>query len=180
MQGSQCLSARPYGDWLSRDYEAPTNFVGYPGRLDFASDRVLVCAVGYEAERALKVIEAVELSRVILLVGTKPTRKVFYEKNNAAVREVMGSSNYKILDIDVSSPQKSMDTFREIAQKLPKDMTLHFAPFSTKNTCIAIWGLWLEADHIRVWNAQPAVYNVLDFSKGSLLALYFGVKWSES
>jgi len=169
---------REYGTWLSREYEPPTNLLGFPGSSVFAEDRVLICLVGFETDRALSVIRAVEPSRVILTVGTIPTRAEFVARNRHAVEQVHGSAQYEIREIDVSHPGRSLTGLMEITDKIPSESAVHCAPFSTKLSCLGLWGLWLARHQmVRVWNAQPRMYNLRDYSKGGTSPRYFRLEW---
>jgi hypothetical protein len=169
---------RSYGDWLSADYEEPKNIVGFSGGLEFARDRVLICAVGYETGRAIAVIRAAEPSRVILTVGTIPTLEEFCERNLKTVDEVHGSRAYEVHEIDVSDPSACKRDLESLTANFIDGTEVSFAPFSTKLSCLAIWALWLKDSSIRLWNAQPGLYNLLDYSKGSTKPRYFRVDWS--
>lgn len=166
-----------YGPWFTREYDKPTNMLGFPGGLHFPETRVLLCAVGYETPRVLEVIKAAEPSRVILLLGTRPTRKEFEERNRQAVREVHGSTGFEIRQMDVSHPDNCLADLDTILTELGRPTGIHFAPFSTKLSCLAMWALWLTDPSIRIWNAQPKEYNILDYSKGSASPRYFRVDW---
>lgn len=166
-----------YGNWLSADYDEPRNIIGFAGGLEFSRDRILVCVVGFEAGRANAVIQAAEPSKVILTVGTIPTREQFCERNERTVEEVHGSKNYEIREIDVSDPNASMENLGNIIKDFPDGTEINFAPFSTKLSCLGIWALWLHDNRIRIWNAQPKTYNLLNYSKGSMTPRYFRVDW---
>lgn len=166
-----------YGAWLSRDYETPQNIVGFAGGQGFKKERLLICIVGYEVERALAVIKTIEPSKVILTVGKKPTKEDFFERNRLAVEEVLGSNNYEIISINVSSPEESFQNMNEMLRNVSPETAIHFAPFSTKLSCLGVWAVWLQNPHIRIWNAQPKIYNVLNYSKGSAAPCYFGIEW---
>lgn len=166
-----------YGNWLSRDYSAPRNIVGFPGSTEFPKERLLVCVVGYEVDRALAVVAAAEPSKVVLTVGSIPTKSEFLTRNRHAVELVHGSSAYEVVPIDVSDPQECMTGLAGILASASPDTSIGIAPFSTKLSCLAIWGLWVEKPSIRLWNAQPAIYNILSYSKGSLTPRCFDVVW---
>ena len=166
-----------YGNWLSSDYEEPKNIIGFAGGHQFAKDRLLICAVGFEAERAISVIQAAEPSKVILTVGTVPTREEFCNRNQRTVEDVHGSKNYNICDINVSDPTVCIENLKSIIRNESAETEIHFAPFSTKISCLGIWALWLNDNNIRIWNAQPNTYNILNYSKGMAQPRYFRVVW---
>lgn len=166
---------RAYGSWLSRDLHLPINMPGFAGALDFPRDRLLVCLVGYESDRALAVINAAEPSSVILTLGAVPTKEEFLTRNRLAVQEVHGSSCYEVIEIDVSRPDATLAALAQIVSRVGADTAVDFAPFSTKLSCLAIWGLWLHDKRIRVWNCQPKVYNVRGYSRGSHDPQYYRV-----
>jgi hypothetical protein len=166
-----------YGSWLSRDYEPAHNIIGFSGGLAFSGKRHLIAVVGYESDRALKVIRALEPSSVTLAIGTVPTKAEFLLRNREAVREVLGSSNFELREVDVSHPERSADTLLKIVEDFRTENSLHFAPFSTKLSCLAIYALWQRDRGIRIWNAQPQIYNVLDYTKGSCAPRFFEVSW---
>ncbi|MFH1884634.1 MAG: hypothetical protein ABIL62_18205 [Planctomycetota bacterium] len=169
-----------YGDWLSADYDEPKNIVGFAGGWEFARDRILICVVGFEAQRALLVIQASEPSKVILTVGTVPTREQFCERNERTVEAVHGSKNYEIREINVSDPNLCERDLQQIISAFPSGTEINFAPLSTKISCLAIWALWLRDNKIRLWNAQPKNYNQLNYSKGNSAPRYFHVVWTDS
>jgi len=165
-----------YGTWLSRDYERPANIIGYGGSFGFSSDRLLVCLVGYESERALEVIRACEPSRVILGVGTIPTRDEFLDRNRQAVREVLGSAMYEVVELNVADPESCRVELDRIANETSAGAAVGFAPFSTKLSCLSVWAVWMQHPEVRVWNAQPRAYNILDYSRGSAEPRFFRVQ----
>lgn len=166
-----------YGNWLSADYDEPRNIVGFSGGLEFSRDRILICVVGFEAGRAISVIQSAEPSKVILTIGTIPTREQFCGRNQRTVEEVHGSKNYMIYEINVSDPSACMENLGNIIRDFPDGTEINFAPFSTKLSCLGIWALWLQNKKIRIWNAQPKTYNLLNYSKGSMVPRYFHVDW---
>jgi hypothetical protein len=151
--------------------------LGFGGRPGVSRERFGVCMVGYECDRAVAVIRAVEPSWVVLTVGSRPTRAEFLERNRDVVNEVLGSENYEITEIDVSDPNKSFTDLREIVNRAPANAAVYVAPLSTKLSCLAVWQLWLGQPSIRVCHAQPKSYNQLNYSKGSCPPRYFNVNW---
>lgn len=171
-------SPEKYGSWLTLGYEEPHNIVGFPGGTTLSQDRILLCIVGYESERALQVIRAVEPSSVVLTVGSTPTKKAFLKRNKHVVEEVHGSSEYNVQSIDVSDPGRCLRDIEAILNSFSDSTAIHVAPFSTKLSCIAVWAYWLSNPDLRVWNAQPKTYNQLNYSKGSSAPRYFGIDWT--
>ena len=156
-----------YGDWLSRDYFKPDNFIGYAGAIAASPERHLICLVGYEADRALEVIQAVEPSSATLLVGTKPTKDEFVARNKRTVEEVLGTSKFGVEEIDVSNPGVCCDQLSKLVEKVPDGVGIHIAPLSSKLSCLATFRLWVDRTDIRVWNVPPIVYNTDSYSSGA-------------
>jgi hypothetical protein len=171
------VSPKKYGNWLARDYNPAKNLIGFSGDLEFAQDRLLICLVGYEIERAINVIKASEPSGVILTVGTIPTKDEFLQRNKNAVNEVYGSTNYKLEELDVSDPESCFKKLLSIYHTIGNRTATHIAPFNTKISCLSVWALWLFDDTIRLWNSQPATYNTIDYSKGIDKIRTFNVEW---
>ena len=170
---------KKYGTWLTRDYDQPKNLIGYSGDLEFAQDRFLICLVGYEIERAINVIKAAEPSKVILTVGTIPTKREFYERNLETIKIIHGHQPHEICEIDVSDPQQGYEDLFNIYDKIDNRTALHIAPFNTKLSCLSVWSLWLRDDSIRIWNSQPVTYNLKSYSKGTESVRFFMVDWSK-
>ncbi len=169
-------SPKTYGPWLSAKYDRARNLLGFSGSDEPLPKRHLICCVGYESERAVQVIEAIEPSSVTLVLGSTPTRAEFLERNQAAVEEVMGSSNYNIKQINVVDPNSSYDDLLSIVNELPQYTSIHFATFNTKVSCLAAFSLWLKRPDIRIWNSTPKLYNPC-YSDGSHPPKLFQVKW---
>jgi hypothetical protein len=165
-----------YGTWLSARYGPAHNIIGFAGASTGGAGRHLICCVGFESERANRVIQALEPSSVTLALGTKPTREEFLQRNRTAVIEVVGSSRFEVREINVVDPQECLDNLRALALEHSSD-AIHIAPFNTKLSCLAIYGLWLENKQIRIWNAQPGSYNLADYSKGVGAARFFAARW---
>jgi hypothetical protein len=166
-----------YGTWLSRDYLAPHNIVGFGGALEFSRERALICIVGYEAKRAIAVIQSSEPSSITLVTGSIPNAKEFAEQNYAVVLAAAGSSNFEIREINVIDPQRSLEDLTAIVGEKAKDAALHIAPFNTKLSCLAVYALWLENQDIRIWNSLPEVYNIRGYSRGHTQPRYFRAQW---
>lgn len=170
------VSPEGYGSWLSAEYEKARNILGYSGGDELKQNRHLICCVGFESERVIKVIEALEPSSVTIAVGTTPTRDEFLRRNEAAVRQVVGSSNYEIQEINVVDPAAAQNDLMRIVESAPLSASIHCAPFNTKLSCIALFSVWLQRNDIRIWNVQPQTYNAL-YSHGSHPARYFDADW---
>lgn len=169
-----------YGSWLSRDYHMAHNLLGFGGGFISGGNRNLMCLVGYEANRALAVIETAEPSSVILALGSIPTRSEFDKRNRTSVLEVLGSNNFRIEQINVTDPQICLNDLSRILKAQHPAASFHIAPFNTKLSCVAVYALWLKNPSIRIWNALPERYNVRGYSKGDTDPRYFNVVWTES
>jgi hypothetical protein len=166
-----------YGDWLSSDYGRAHNIVGFGGTAESSAKRHLICCVGYESDRALAVIEALEPSKVTLVFGSTPTRQEFLARNKDVVTEVLGNSNFDVREIDVKNPKKCLSDLKEIKSASGTGVSVHIAPFNTKLSCLSVFALWLEDHSIRVWNALPNIYNIHNYSSGATMPECFGVAW---
>ena len=151
--------------------------IGFGGIGLFAVNRLLICLVGYESERVQTVIDSTEPSKVILAFGSVPTKRNFLEKNVLTAITIVASENYDLMEIDVSDPNKCKNILHNLISDFPHESEINIAPFSTKLSCIALWGLWLENQEIRILNSQPNVYNELGYSKGSNHPILFKVDW---
>jgi hypothetical protein len=165
--------ARSYGPWLSRDFGVAHNMVGFGGSPIFANRRDLICLVGFESDRARALIKELEPSSVLLAVGTNPTKEEFDQRNRVEITAVMGWEGYDICEIGVGNPQQTLDDLRAIVRQRDLSGSLHLAPFNTKVSCLGVFGLWLEMPQMRVWNVQPATYNVRGYSTGSEVSRFY-------
>jgi len=143
-------SPREYGPWLSSDYGRAHNILGFGGSTEWTANRHLICCVGFESERALAVIEALEPSRVTLAFGSVPTRDEFLSRNRDAVTAVLGNSNFDVREINVRDPTSCLSDLEAIVRKVGEGVSIHVAPFNSKVSCLSIFALWLENQSIPI------------------------------
>jgi len=166
-----------YGTWLTADYKRADNFIGFGGEVEFAANRHLICLLGLEGDRALEIINSVEPSSLTIVVGTTKPRAEQISRNRESFWRELGTMDHDIRIIDVKNPAACLVGLQEIVNELPKETSIHIAPLSTKPSCLAAYGLWLQNRAIRLWNAQPETYNLLDYSKGMKPGRYYRARW---
>ena len=171
--------ANSYGDWLSRDYGAAHNIIGFGGTRSPHTFRHLICCVGFESERAMHIVVGLEPSSLTLAVGTNPPKDAFVERNNSDIQRVFGNQDFEITEINLADPNKCLRQLEQIVEMVPDNNSIHIAPFSNKMSCLAIYSMWLARPDIRIWNAQPTTYNVVDYSAGVKSTEYLTVIWNE-
>lgn len=169
--------AEKYGPWLTRDFEHPHNIVGFGGFAGFQPVRNLLCLVGFDADRALKMIEYLEPTRTILGLGSNPTRSEFVEQNSSAVRAVSAQQGGEIRELPVSDPEATVGHLIELIGSLGDPKTISVAPFNNKLSCLATYFVWLSNRDLRICNVIPKSYNHLSYSAGFLAPIFFGVEW---
>jgi hypothetical protein len=169
--------AASYGNWLSREFERPHNIVGFGGSARFQTERNLICLVGFDGDRAWTLVDYLEPSRVILCLGTNPSRLEFVERNKAAVGFVTGQQGGEIIELPVGDPNATLLALERVVVGIGASDTVHIGPFNNKLSCLATYACWLEHRDIRIWNVVPRTYNFLGYSEGSGDHRLFSIEW---
>jgi hypothetical protein len=163
--------------WLSRGFRCLRNAIGFPGLQRQNLPALLILLPGYEIERALTIVNAIEPVQVMLGKPTDATRDEFYERSlNAKTQMVrLFKSRQPVIEFDFSC--KSIDvTFRAImavAEKYYGNYNIYLTSLSTKPTLVAMFLAALKLDRIQVTCSVPSDYNVDDYSAGSHEVSFF-------
>ena len=156
--------------WLSKGVEEVRTVLGYAGE-HFPSNKThLIVLVGYEHERASKLIEIIEPHSIALGYGKSGTETA--EKNREAnehflrlvQKTTIGCENVKIFEIFCDDPIRTRDAIVNVAQEaLPSNILL--APMNNKLTTIGAALAARTHDEIQICYAQASLYNYMNYSQ---------------
>lgn len=158
--------------WLSKGVVEVRTVLGYPGK-HFPSNKThLIVLVGYEHERASKLIEIIEPHSIALGYG-KPgseTAEKHKEANEYFLRLVqkttIGCDNIETFEIFCDDPFRTRDVITSIVQKVSSTNIL-LAPMNNKLTTIGAALAANKCEEIQMCYAQASLYNYLNYSKPS-------------
>ena len=151
--------------WLSRGLGTVRSVLGYPGTM-FPSRKVhLIVLVGFEPDRARKLIEAYEPDELSLGVGSSgPFNIGLEETRKAFFREIAGAfPKYSSFDFTPSSPTAVRNELLLQVDRWKSHNTI-IAPMNTKVSTIGAAMLVFEREHVQITYGSAAMYNSENYS----------------
>ena len=152
--------------WLSEGIVDIRSVLGFSGDLGIRSGTQLVMLIGFEWERAKRLIEAYDPVQLALGIGRQEdsiedehykTNKEFFEKLMA---------HYPHATRFEFSCNDAETTARIIAEQCQDEtLTPVVAPLNTKISTVGAALAALNDDRIQLCYAQPAIYNCVSYSK---------------
>lgn len=153
--------------WLSKGIGEIRSVLGYPGKIIPTRKLHLVILAGFEGERAERLIEEYEPSKVSLGLGDPnhsispdhySVNKATHQKIAAKYTDVM-QFNFSLLD-----PFKTKSAIEFHIRKVPGHNVL-IAPMNTKISTLGVALLAFEDDSIQLCYATAHQYNESNYSK---------------
>ena len=163
--------------WLSRGFRCLRNAIGFPGLQRQNLPALLILLPGFEIERALTIVNAIEPVQVMLGKPTDATRDEFYERSLEAKGQMVRlfKSRQPVCEFDFSC--KSIDAtahaISDIAMKHYDSHNIYMTSLSTKPTLIALFLTALRLNRIQVTCSVPRDYNIDDYSTGMHQVSFF-------
>jgi hypothetical protein len=158
--------------WLSKGIEEIRSVIGYPGLLLPNRPTHLIILVGYEHERAHKLIEAFQPSLVSLGHG-KPgtaTSKKNYETSIFFHKLLVGSTSIRHIFSEFEFSANDPSVSQKALLKLINDRSGYnhiIAPMNTKISTISCALIGIKDPSVQICYAQPRLYNYYSYSKPS-------------
>lgn len=159
--------------WLSKGVKQIRSVLGFPGELVPSKDLHLIIQVGFELERAQKIIESYEPRRLSLgfapgLMSVTPelaeTNREFFVSLLKFVEETRSNTttvdHFEFSCVDPLAAKKSLLTQVE---KNPGFNTI-VCPLNTKVSTLGAALLGFEIPSIQLCYAEPSIYNSSNYS----------------
>jgi hypothetical protein len=170
------INAQDSQKWLSKGVDSVRSVLGYPGAMMPSRLLHLVVLVGFESERAEKLIEAYEPATISLGLGAQgqSVSPKHYLTNEEFHRKVLDFAQ-NLATQNTASNQFSfscVDPF-ETKNSLMEQIALHpdhntvIAPMNTKVSTLGAALVALENEHIQISYAHAVQYNTDGYSSPS-------------
>jgi hypothetical protein len=156
--------------WLSRGVESVRTVLGFPGDTSPSRKNHLIVLVGYEAKRALNLINSLEPHSLELGFGKSGSETA--EKNAEANQHFLNlieqmSISYcpvEHFEIYCNDPMRTKNAILEKIEPV-KDQNIIIAPMNNKITTMGAALAALARPEIQICYAQPIEYNYQNYSK---------------
>lgn len=151
--------------WLSRGIGEVRSVLGYPGTRDPLKRSHLIVLVGFEVERARKLIDRYEPAHLSLGYAEDEISDGAGERNRKRFEELMSQySEAKEFTFSARDIQKTKEAiFRQINQFNEANPLI--APMNTKLSTLALAQAAQEEERIQICYASALLYNVEDYSE---------------
>lgn len=156
--------------WLSRGIGEVRSVLGYPGNLKPSRDNLLMVIVGYEFERAARIIDAI--SPDYLSIGYNVENNATTEKNRDAnigyARLVKNMAAYfeDTMDFVVPSnnPYAAFEEIRKKVDSFKNKMNITIVPMNNKLSTLGVALIGLTDPEIQICYAPALIYNTSFYS----------------
>lgn len=156
--------------WLSRGIGEIRSVLGYPGVLKPSKKNLLMVIVGYEYERAVRIIETIEPD--FLSLGYGLASDATTEKNRGANQHYtqlvkqMATYYDEIQDFQVpcNDPYRAYKSIREQVEHIGSDKNIIIVPMNNKISTIGAALVAFEKPEIQICYANALVYNYSAYS----------------
>lgn len=156
--------------WLSRGIGEIRSVLGYSGVLKPSKKNLLMVIVGYEYERAVRIIETVEPDFLSLGYGLASYSTT--EKNRGAnehytqLVKQMATYYDEIQDFQVpcNDPYKAYQAIREQVENIGSDKNIIIVPMNNKISTIGAALVAFEKPEIQICYAPALIYNYSAYS----------------
>ena len=156
--------------WLSRGIGEIRSVLGYSGVLKPSKKNLLMVIVGYEYERAVRIIEAVEPDFLSLGYGLPSDSTT--EKNRGAnehytqLVKQMAAYYDAIQDFQVpcNDPYKAYQAIREQVENIGSDKNIIIVPMNNKISTVGAALVAFENPEIQICYAPALIYNYSAYS----------------
>ena len=166
--GVDCLYHTPddYGEsWLSRDPHTPRMAFKLSGIADPAKRTALLIALGYDTQRARRLINWCEPNRLMVgkQVGDRFSRN--QDTMDAAQEELEKQFDCEFFEVDAFGDRRGKIEIAEQINQVLETHNLILASMGPKLTALALYELQREHPHIGLVYAPAGQFNE-DYSKG--------------
>lgn len=156
--------------WLSKGVKEVRSILGFPGEIIPSRKTYLIILVGYEYERALKLIESFEPDKILLGYGKKGSETSQKERGansyfqKLVKRMTTTHEDTGEFEFPCNDPYATAIQLNEILVK-EKDFNIVIAPLNTKLSSIGCALVAMRNDTIQLCYAQALQYNYNNYSE---------------
>lgn len=169
--------------WLSKGCKEVRSVIGYPGKILPGRGTCLIVLVGFEQERATKLIVEMDPEFLALGQGILNTDHVTDENHvvpmthfHRLVKDLTSiRNNVKDFEFSCKDPYLTYSKLKEVIQTY-SDYNCIIAPLNTKISTIAISWIAFENPAIQICYAEPETYNYENYSRPSPNSTFFTCK----
>lgn len=163
-------SAFKYGKWLSKGLGEIRSVLGYAGDYNPLKKACLIVVVGYEYDRAMRLINETSPNRLVLVYG-KPNSNtteideawLYFEKLVKDCRSIYDSNCLETIEVPCNDPFQVSDLLQIKCNNL-LDYNLIIAPMNNKITTLGV-GMCTKVDtNIQLMYASALEFNYQDYS----------------
>ncbi len=161
-------TGNPNDRWLSKGVNEIRSVLGYPGEILPSNKTHLIILVGYEHERAAKLIEMYEPDKITLGHGKKGSETTLNEGGaNKYFKELVykiGATYGEVMDFEFhcDDPQ---NTKTEIESNVLDSYNNIIAPMNTKLSTLGTGLVYLKNESIQICYASVLQYNYYNYSR---------------
>lgn len=190
----QCIysNAREYSSndkvenkWLSKGIAEIRSVLGYAGNILPAQKTHLILIVGYEYERAMGIINALEPNSISLGFGRSENATTQKDKDaneHYAWIVEQTATNYSDVDcfeVKCNDPFATSEAILEIIKNIEEKNVL-IVPLNNKISTIGVALSAMLNDNIQVCYAPALIYNYLNYSEPGDICFFFGLPLSKN
>ena len=156
--------------WLSRGIKEVRSVLGYAGDIKPSQDTVLIVMVGYECERAWKLIDNMSPNELIITYNDnkgstdqkhKDASKAHAELLNDLAAYYQNPPNYVIASNDPFEAEKGL---LEVIDSISKDKNIIVAPMNNKISTFGAALAALKRPRVQLCYAPAVIYNTSYYS----------------
>lgn len=161
------VALTPEDKWLSKGVQDVRSVLGYPGTIRPARNSHLIVLVGFEADRAVELIESYEPSFLSLGFGdeTSATGPGHFLINKSALRSIANKTrSYGEFSFSTTDPYQTEMSIKAQIESVP-GCNILIAPMNTKISTLGAAIVAFGNSDIRLCYASALIYNVQGYSK---------------
>lgn len=172
--------------WLSRGIQDVRSVMGYAGDIDPTKDTVLVMMVGYECERAWRIIDAISPEELIITYNdhsssTSPGSKDAGENHARLLKELAAYYDNPRREIIPSNDLfKAGIELENIVKSIIPEKNVIVVPMNNKITTVSAALVALRNPEIQLCYAPATIYNTNNYSVAGDTCYLFSLNHIES
>lgn len=161
------ISPNEYGDWLSEGHRMVRNVMGFAGLQNSHKPTLLIILSGFEQDRAINTIEAIEPAKLLVGTGNPPIKETFLDKNKERLDLVYSRQSTEYFEFPADSVQGSYERISNLLEEYEGEYNIILSPMSTKISTIGVWKAARKFNRTQVIYTIPGKYNFKDYSTGA-------------
>lgn len=165
--------------WLSRGIGNVRTVLGYSGDHELSKENALIVIVGYEYERAVRIIDAIEPDFLTIGYsnGDSSTTKNNYDANAGYAQLVKSLAAYYEQTPDFviysNDPYKTFEAIKSKLKLIENEKNVTIVPMNNKISTVGIAMIGLAYPKVQICYAPALVYNTSAYSKPGDTCFFF-------